>query len=357
MGSAASSVTQGCEKLGEWWTTYGQHPSHIDVHGATYRIDRLVGEGANSFVYSATDPIGRGKMALKRYQLGDVDARRMFEEECRIHRNVCPNDYIVAFVDCGLVSRRDNTFVGAPEEGWLVMEIMEGGSLEVLVNRRLTVGCYFTAFDLLSMMLQMLCCVSHLHSMSVCHWDIKLGNFLIDQGEGALKLCDFGSASTCKYVCRSRSEVLRAEEELSRVLTYLYRPPETLDLWSGKCVSEKVDVWSLGVAFYIMIFFEMPFEENALEIIAGIPKRVDKKTNKLVPPIGKFGEHVVIVDALCAIIKDMMLVPDPDTRADVFDVWDAMRRVADLVNMTKFPMPSKRPQKVDLRSRFSDDAP
>lgn len=35
-----------------------------------------------------------------------------------------------------------------------------------------------------------------------------------------------------------------------------------MDLYSGKCVCEKVDVWALGVLLFKLCFFRTPFEDK-----------------------------------------------------------------------------------------------
>lgn len=44
---------------------------------------------------------------------------------------------------------------------------------------------------------QMCRALHHIHSMGVCHRDIKPQNLLVDTATHQLKLCDFGSAKAC----------------------------------------------------------------------------------------------------------------------------------------------------------------
>ena len=59
--------------------------------------------------------------------------------------------------------------------------------------------------------MQMCRALAHIHSMQVCHRDIKPQNLLVDTQTHQLKLCDFGSAKVLmkgepniSYIC-SRS--------------------------------------------------------------------------------------------------------------------------------------------------------
>ncbi len=62
-------------------------------------------------------------------------------------------------------------------------------------------------------MFQMFCALSHIHSLGVCHRDIKPQNLLVDTTTHALKLCDFGSAKI----------LVRGERNISYICSRYYR--------------------------------------------------------------------------------------------------------------------------------------
>ena len=62
-------------------------------------------------------------------------------------------------------------------------------------------------------MFQMFCALSHIHSLGVCHRDIKPQNLLVDTGTHTLKLCDFGSAKI----------LVRGERNISYICSRYYR--------------------------------------------------------------------------------------------------------------------------------------
>ena len=63
---------------------------------------------------------------------------------------------------------------------------------------------------------QMLKSIGYLHSLSICHRDIKPNNILIDPKDYTLKLCDFGCAKHLKPT----------ESNISYICSRFYRPPE-----------------------------------------------------------------------------------------------------------------------------------
>ena len=62
-------------------------------------------------------------------------------------------------------------------------------------------------------MFQMVCALAHIHSLGVCHRDIKPQNLLVDTASHTLKLCDFGSAKI----------LVRGERNISYICSRYYR--------------------------------------------------------------------------------------------------------------------------------------
>lgn len=60
--------------------------------------------------------------------------------------------------------------------------------------------------------------LAYIHSMGICHRDIKPQNLLLDPASGILKLCDFGSAKI----------LIESEPNVSYICSRYYRAPELI---------------------------------------------------------------------------------------------------------------------------------
>ena len=81
---------------------------------------------------------------------------------------------------------------------------------------------------------QLLRSVIYIHSLGICHRDIKPQNLLIDPVSGILKLCDFGNAKQLK----------EGEPNVSYICSRYYRAPELI--FQSTKYTCSVDVWSCG---------------------------------------------------------------------------------------------------------------
>ncbi|XP_037873039.1 glycogen synthase kinase-3 beta isoform X3 [Bombyx mori] len=83
-------------------------------------------------------------------------------------------------------------------------------------------------------MYQLFRSLAYIHSLGICHRDIKPQNLLLDPKTGVLKLCDFGSAK----------HLVRGEPNVSYICSRYYRAPELI--FGATDYTTKIDVWSAG---------------------------------------------------------------------------------------------------------------
>lgn len=109
----------------------------------------------------------------------------------------------------------------------------------------------------------------------VIHYDLKPGNILLSNGE--VRITDFGLSKILEPANEGegaagdsglggRREFGAREMELTSqgAGTYWYLPPEVFERTRDGApkISSKVDVWSLGVIYYEILFGEKPFAND-----------------------------------------------------------------------------------------------
>lgn len=126
------------------------------------------------------------------------------------------------------------------------MELCSGGDLlnYVRKRRRLQESVARAIFR------QVVAGLAYCHSKGIVHRDMKLDNILLD-ARGNVKICDFGV-----------SRLLRSAQETmtEQCGTPAYIAPEILRDKGYRGFG--VDVWSLGVCLYAMLYGTVPFKAN-----------------------------------------------------------------------------------------------
>jgi len=79
--------------------------------------------------------------------------------------------------------------------------------------------------------------LDYIHSLGICHRDIKPQNLLLNPVDHTLKLCDFGSAKI----------LVQGEPNVSYICSRFYRAPELI--FGSTEYSTSIDIWSLGCVF------------------------------------------------------------------------------------------------------------
>ena len=130
------------------------------------------------------------------------------------------------------------------ENVYILLELCSNQTLNELVKRRKRLG----EIEVQCYSLQIIKALKYIHNHRIIHRDLKLGNlFLTSKLE--LKLGDFGLAAKLEYDGQRRKTVCGTPN---------YIAPEILEKKNGH--SYEVDIWSLGVVMYTMLFGRPPFE-------------------------------------------------------------------------------------------------
>ncbi len=127
----------------------------------------------------------------------------------------------------------------------LIMEYINGGNLFSFVKKRRKLNEKTSKF----LFKQIILGIKYIHSQNIVHRDIKLENILIDI-KNNIKICDFGI-----------SKILNLKEKLyDQCGTPMYMAPEIFLSNKEKGYEPyPIDLWSAGIALYIMLSGTLPF--------------------------------------------------------------------------------------------------
>ncbi|SCV67638.1 BQ2448_5249 [Microbotryum intermedium] len=135
---------------------------------------------------------------------------------------------------------------------YMQLELCSNGSLLDLLRKRRRYTEPETRFYLV----QLIGACHYMHSNSVIHRDLKLGNLMLD-AEMNLRVGDFGLAALVKFPGERKKTICGTPN---------YIAPEILfDTTNGH--SFEVDIWSLGVIMYTLLVGKPPFQTKEVKNI------------------------------------------------------------------------------------------
>ena len=220
-----------------------------------YVLQNLLGKGGFSEVWRAFDLTEFRQVAVKIHQLDPrwSDSKKEnytkhVSREYEIHRNV-RHPRIVSLYDVFEID--NNSFA-------TVLECCSGQDLDMLLKEKRRLA----ERDARAILLQILLGMNYLSHPSgsrqgIIHYDLKPGNILFDE-HGDAKITDFGLSKIVDAPDPAESMELTSQG----AGTYWYLPPECFVMNDNVRISNKVDVWSIGVIFYQMLFGKRPFGDG-----------------------------------------------------------------------------------------------
>ncbi len=212
--------------------------------GERYRVVRVLGSGGMAYVFLAED-IQTGQLVALKVMRDDLDNTdteyiRRFATEARAAASLDhPN--IVRVIDYG----QDG------DTRYIVQEYVDGMTLKELIAERKGLNWKLAVL----LMIQIASALEHAHQRGVIHRDIKPQNVLITKDMVA-KVTDFG-------IARTNNSAITLTGSFAFGSVHYFSPEQA----KGTAVTERSDLYSLGILLYEMVTGRVPFEgENSVTV-------------------------------------------------------------------------------------------
>lgn len=235
-GVANPSGERYCQRC----TTPLRHPPGLMIHGR-YKVKRHLATGGFGDVYLAEDTKnGNREVAIKEMICNDPQefAIRLnfFRREAEVVKSLAPVPVVVRFFD---LIEQDKT-------AHLVLEFIPGKDLLKLMEGNNNKP--FPMDQVVEWSKQMCDVLTHMHSLSLVHRDMKPENIMLLSDNKSIKMIDFGTG-------RDLGKTVKEQQKAkTRVYTEGYAAPEQI---IGK-PEPRSDLFSLAATMYHLVTGKAP---------------------------------------------------------------------------------------------------
>jgi serine/threonine protein kinase len=266
-----------------------------------YRVEGFLGVGGmEATVWRATQLATGRDVAVKLCPSNDRTDDQRFERGARISSQLNhPN--ITTVHDFG---RTADGFA------FLVMELLEGASMQVLLKRgkpTLRTACHIAD--------QVLRALDHAHAAGTVHRDLKPGNLYLtrkDDDTNFVKILDFGIAKQIRdRPVWDENDAITREQEVCGTPEYI--SPEQI---RGGRVDARADLYSFGVVLYRLFTGNLPFRSRDW---------TDAWFSHLNEPVPPMPADAGVPPALEAVVHKAMAKRAEDRFADAREMRQALR--------------------------------
>ena len=241
-----------------------------------YIIERSIAKGSFGEVFTVKDELTNQIKAIKMIPLSRFEnepkLKKLFFQEAALLKK-CNNENITKFYD----------FLESKRNIYIVMEYCQDGNMsDYLLKHKISEK------EACNIMKQLLNGFQELHKFNVMHRDFKPDNVLVHNG--VFKIADLGFASTKDFA-----------KTILGTITYM--APEIINT-QVKNYDSKIDIWSLGVVLYEILFGKKLFsgsDRNEVE-------------NKILNEPLKFDDAKIKLSEVCVDLLTKMLQKNPDLR-------------------------------------------
>ena len=209
-----------------------------------YTQKKLLGEGSFGKVFLIESINTHLEYACK-----DIDLSCLTKEEEKLAINEvtilknCKHPNIISFKEAFITRKPERAL-------HLITEYIDNGDLGKKKSQQKQINKPFEEEILINWLIQICLALKYLHNNNIIHRDIKPSNIMLTKNN-IIKIGDFGISKALSKSCKKAKTFIG---------TPPYMAPEVIN-------SEKydypADIWSLGITFFELMTFNVPFEGNS----------------------------------------------------------------------------------------------
>jgi len=233
-------------------SNYLSYSNNIGNKLEDFEILQIIAEGSYGSIAKVKSKLNSEIYALKKIKIGNLDEKEKFDKKKELiffeklnHPNIFK--YLGHFEENGC--------------DYYISKFFDKDNLFKFLEDKAILNIRIEEYILWQIFLQCLEGLKYLHNQGVIHRDIKPGNIFID-GQNNIQIGNFDCAAVmeenqAKYFTddpqMKKALILNQDEKIG---TENYIAPE---IENSQHYDQKADVYSLGVSFYALCYYNLPF--------------------------------------------------------------------------------------------------